>query len=112
MPSPPPSRPGTSRVPDRSVTLPEVPGVLSAGQLRQTVAAIAAEQAADGALPWFRGGPVDPWDMVEAAMAPDLGGEHTRVRAAYRWLALRQRADGSWASEYRDGAETSPAAES
>src|SRR4051812_7835373 len=50
--------------------------------------------------------------MVEAAMALDLGGEHTRVRAAYRWLALRQRADGSWASEYRDGAETSPAAES
>ena len=27
-------------------------------------------------------------------------------------LARRQRPDGSWASEYRDGAETSPAAES
>jgi hypothetical protein len=86
--------------------------VLSGEQVRATVAAIAAEQAADGALPWFRGGPVDPWDMVEAAMALDLGGEHARARAAYRWLALRQRADGSWASEYRDGAETSPAAES
>jgi hypothetical protein len=86
--------------------------VLSGEQVRATVAAIAAEQAADGALPWFRGGPLDPWDMVEAAMALDLGGEHARARAAYRWLARRQRPDGSWASEYRDGAETSPAAES
>jgi hypothetical protein len=86
--------------------------VLSGEQVRATVAAIAADQAADGALPWFRGGPLDPWDMVEAAMALDLGGEHARAGAAYRWLARRQRPDGSWASEYRDGAETSPAAES
>ncbi len=86
--------------------------MLSGEQVRATVAAIAAEQAADGALPWFRGGQLDPWDMVEAAMALDLGGEHARARAAYRWLARRQRPDGSWASGYRDGAETSPAAES
>jgi hypothetical protein len=86
--------------------------VLSGEQVRATVAAIAAEQASDGALPWFRGGRLDPWDMVEAAMALDVGGEHARARAAYRWLARRQRPDGSWASEYRDGAETSPAAES
>jgi hypothetical protein len=94
------------------VDLPEVPGVLSADQLRATVAAIAAEQAADGALPWFRGGQLDAWDSVEAAMALDVGGEHDRARAAYDWLAARQRPDGSWAAEYRDGAATAPAVES
>jgi hypothetical protein len=73
---------------------------------------IAAQQDADGALPWFRGGQLDPWDSVEAAMALDIGGEHDRAAAAYRWLAGRQRADGSWAAEYRDGAESAPAAES
>jgi hypothetical protein len=80
--------------------------------VRRTVAAIAAEQGADGSLPWFRGGQLDPWDSVEAAMALDVGGEHARAAAAYRWLAARQRADGSWAAEYRDGAETQPAVES
>jgi hypothetical protein len=45
-------------------------------------------------------------------MALDVGGEHARARAAYRWLAARQRPDGSWAAEYRDGAPTAPAAES
>lgn len=86
--------------------------MLSGGQVRATVAAIAAEQGDDGAIPWFRGGRLDPWDMVEAAMALDLGGEHDRARAAYRWLARRQRPDGSWPAEYRDGAVVSPAAES
>ncbi|MGK5112694.1 MULTISPECIES: prenyltransferase [unclassified Geodermatophilus] len=86
--------------------------MLGAEQLRATVAAIAAEQHADGALPWFRGGPLDPWDAIEAAMALDVGGAHDRARATYRWLAGRQRPDGSWAAEYRAGAETASAAES
>ncbi|MGY1690977.1 prenyltransferase [Geodermatophilus sp. SYSU D01105] len=86
--------------------------MLSGEQVRATVAAIAAEQDGDGALPWFRGGQLDPWDSVEAAMALDVGGRHDRARAAYRWLAARQRPDGSWAAEYRAGAETLPAVES
>jgi len=45
-------------------------------------------------------------------MALDVGGEHERARMAYRWLAGRQRADGSWAAEYRHGVESAPAAES
>jgi len=92
--------------------LPAVPGVLSADQLRLTVASIAAEQAADGSLPWFRGGQLDAWDSVEAAMALDVGGEHDRAVAAYAWLAAHQRPDGSWAAEYRDGAVVAPAVES
>ncbi|GAA3160669.1 prenyltransferase [Blastococcus jejuensis] len=86
--------------------------MLSGDQVRQTVASIAEEQDADGALPWFRDGQLDPWDSVEAAMALDVGGAHDRARAAYRWLADRQRPDGSWAAEYRGGREASPAAES
>jgi hypothetical protein len=72
--------------------------VLSADQVRATVAAIAAQQEHDGALPWSRGDRLDPWDSVEAAMALDVGGEHARAAAAYRWLAGRQRPDGSWAA--------------
>ncbi|MCW2699368.1 MAG: hypothetical protein JWQ45_903 [Blastococcus sp.] len=86
--------------------------MLTGAQLRATVGWIAAQQDASGALPWFSGGQLDPWDSVEAAMALDVGGEHARAAAAYRWLVGRQRADGSWAAEYRDGAESSPAAES
>ncbi len=89
-----------------------MPGILTGEQLRATVGWITAQQDPSGALPWFRGGQLDPWDSVEAAMALDVGGEHARAAAAYRWLAARQRADGSWAAEYRDGAETSPAVES
>ncbi|MGY1856868.1 prenyltransferase [Modestobacter sp. SYSU DS0290] len=92
--------------------LPEVPGVLRADQVRATVAAIAAEQSPDGALPWFRGGQLDAWDAVEAAMALDVGGEHARAAAAYDWLAARQRPDGSWAAEYRDGVVVAPGTES
>ncbi|WP_233492227.1 prenyltransferase [Blastococcus sp. TF02A-30] len=86
--------------------------MLSADQVRQTVGWIAAQQDRDGALPWYSGGQLDPWDSVEAAMALDVGGEHERARAAYRWLASVQRPDGSWASEYRGGAETAPSVES
>jgi hypothetical protein len=95
-----------------SGALPELPGVLTADQLRDTIAWVAGQQDADGALPWFRGGQLDPWDSVEAAMALDVGGEHAQAVAAYRWLAGRQRPDGSWAAEYRAGAESAPAAES
>jgi hypothetical protein len=97
---------------DPGELLPELPGVLTGEQVRATVAWIADQQERDGALPWFAGGQLDPWDSVEAAMALDVGGEHDRAAAAYRWLAGRQRPDGSWAAEYRGGAESSPAAES
>jgi hypothetical protein len=109
-----PRRSGSGPLPraDAGELLPELPGVLTGQQVRTTVAWIADQQDFDGALPWFRGGQLDPWDSVEAAMALDVGGEHDRAAAAYRWLAGRQRPDGSWAAEYRDGGESAPAAES
>jgi hypothetical protein len=108
----PPSGSGPLPRADPAGLLPELPGVLSGEQVRATIGWIAAQQDADGALPWSCGEQLDPWDSVEAAMALDLGGEHGRAGAAYRWLAARQRPDGSWAAEYRGGAETAPVAES
>ncbi|MGP4001228.1 prenyltransferase [Streptomyces sp. 8N706] len=79
-----------------------LPGVLTAAEAAQTVAGILAVQRADGAIPWFRGHHLDPWDHVEAAMALDAAGEHERAEAAYRWLADHQNPDGSWYAAYPD----------
>lgn len=92
--------------------LPEVPGVLTADQVAATVAAIAAEQSADGMLPWWRGGQLDAWDSVEAAMALTVGGEHDRAAAALDWLCARQGPEGGFPAEWRDGAVTAPGVES
>ena len=57
-------------------------------------------QRPDGAIPWFTGGHLDPWDHIEAAMALDAAGEHAAAERAYRWLAERQNPDGSWYAGY------------
>ncbi|MFC6062157.1 prenyltransferase [Streptomyces ochraceiscleroticus] len=80
-----------------------LPGVLTAEQAARTVAGILATQRADGAIPWFRGHHLDPWDHTEAAMALDAAGEHARAEAAYQWLADHQLPDGSWYAAYADG---------
>ncbi|CAM5386702.1 prenyltransferase [Streptomyces xanthochromogenes] len=80
-----------------------LPGVLTAGQAGQTVAALLAAQRADGAIPWFRGHHLDPWDHTEAAMALDAAGEHAAAERAYEWLARHQNDDGSWYAAYHDG---------
>jgi hypothetical protein len=91
--------------------VPEVPGVLRADAVLSTVDSIAAVQERSGAIPWFPGGQLDPWDHVEAAMALDVGGRHARARAAYRWLKAEQRPDGSWPALYRHGVPTGDSAE-
>ncbi|MCX2967827.1 prenyltransferase [Streptomyces sp. TRM70308] len=85
-----------------------LPGVLTAEEAAVTVAGILAQQRPDGAIPWFRGHHLDPWDHVEAAMALDTAGEHARAEAAYRWLAEHQLPDGSWYAAYADGAADAP----
>ncbi|MFI5617503.1 prenyltransferase [Streptomyces sp. NPDC051567] len=77
-------------------------GVLTAGQAAETVAGIRAAQRADGAIPWFRGHHLDPWDHTEAAMALDAAGEHEAAARAYAWLAAHQNPDGSWYAAYAD----------
>jgi hypothetical protein len=85
-----------------------LPGVLTAGQADSTVAALAAVQRADGAIAWFRGHHLDPWDHIESAMALDAAGEHDRAEAAYTWLARHQLPDGSWYAAYQDGDPARP----
>ena len=85
-----------------------LPGVLSAEQAAATVAALAAVQREDGAIPWFRGHHLDPWDHIESAMALDAAGEHDRAEAAYTWLARHQLPDGSWYAAYHDGDPARP----
>jgi hypothetical protein len=77
--------------------------VLSAEAAVQTGKAIAATQSASGAVPWFPGGHVDPWDHVESAMAMAATGLLTQAERAYSWLRDTQRADGSWPLQVRDG---------
>ena len=52
---------------------PEVPGTITRAEVAQTVDAIAAVQQPDGNIPWVEGGHTDPWNLVEAAMALDVG---------------------------------------
>ena len=63
-----------------------------------------AVQRADGAIPWFRGHHLDPWDHTEAAMALDAAGEHEARRGARTsgWPGTRT-PDGSWYAAYADG---------
>ncbi|MEX2291150.1 MAG: prenyltransferase [Mycobacteriales bacterium] len=77
----------------------DLPGVLTAGQLERTVAAVAAAQQPGGTLPW-PDGHTDPWDHVECAMALTLGGRLAEVRAAYGWMRRTQEPDGAWRMKY------------
>ncbi|MBQ1093723.1 prenyltransferase/squalene oxidase repeat-containing protein [Streptomyces sp. B93] len=80
-----------------------LPGVLTADEAAATVRGLLAVQRADGAIPWFRGHHLDPWDHTEAAMALDAAGEHEAAERAYEWLRRHQNADGSWYAAYADG---------
>lgn len=77
-------------------------GALHIIDIAAAARSIAAVQLADGAIPWFEGHKIDPWDHVEAAMGLAVGGYLERARAAFEWLARRQLADGSWYAAYRN----------
>ena len=76
------------------IEIPEVAGAMSASEIAETVDAIAAVQEPDGNIPWFPGHHTDPWNLVEAAMALDVGGRHAEAERAYEWLQSMQRPDG------------------
>jgi hypothetical protein len=90
------------------MSVPELPGVLTAGDLVASAASIADAQEPSGLIPWFPRGHADPWDHVEAAMALDVCGLHGEAAAAYHWLAVAQHIDGYWASKYQDGRVENP----
>lgn len=81
--------------------LPSVPGILSAAEVEATIDAIASVQLPDGNIPWTPGGHTDPWNLIEAAMALDVGGRHDEAERAYAWLARHQRTDGGWHQYYQ-----------
>ena len=70
--------------------------------LQATARYIQRVQRPSGAIPWFPGGILDPWDHVEAAMGLSVAGCLEEAEAAYRWLARHQRADGAWLAAYQD----------
>jgi len=82
-----PARNGGSAVLAES-KLPEVAGIITGAQIAQTVDAIASVQQADGNIPWVPGGHTDPWNLVEAAIALDVGG---RFAEAERGLRMAER---------------------
>ncbi|MBA8826498.1 hypothetical protein FHX42_003874 [Saccharopolyspora lacisalsi] len=83
--------------------IPELTGVLSASEVLRTAATIAETQEPSGAIPWFTGGHVDPWDHVESAMALSAAGSFGEAEHAYDWLLRTQRDDGSWPLRVRAG---------
>lgn len=70
--------------------------------LRKTVDYILSVQEADGAIPWFVNGKLDPWDHVEALMGLSIGGEFAAAKRGYEWLFAHQLDDGSWYSHYQN----------
>lgn len=73
---------------------------LTPTQLQQTVEAIASVQLPDGRIPWIPDGKGDPWNMVEAAMALDVGGHTQDSRRLYAWLTEHQLPHGGWFAYY------------
>jgi hypothetical protein len=92
--------------------VPAVPGVLAADDVLRTGRSIARAQEFSGAIPWFTGGHLDPWDHVEAAMALSATGLLAEAEAAYDWSRRTQRADGSWPIKLTDGRVDDAAADS
>ena len=68
-----------------------------------TVQYIAQTQEADGSIPWFTGGPLDPWDHVESAMGLAIGRRLDEAKHAYYWLKDNQLPNGSWFAAYKGG---------
>ena len=88
--------------------LSNVEGIVTADKLADTVDTIAAIQLPDGNIPWVPGHHTDPWNLVEAAMALDVGGCHAEAERAYEWLRSRQRPDGAWHAYYVGDAVKDP----
>ncbi|NYJ01159.1 hypothetical protein HNR19_001857 [Nocardioides thalensis] len=75
--------------------IPFVEGLLTAEDVAETAASIAAMQEPCGAIPWTTGEHCDVWNHVEAAMAMLVGGQVSAAERAYAWITTMQRPDGS-----------------
>ena len=68
--------------------------------LEKTADYIESLQRPDGAIPWFPGGALDPWNHIEAMMGLSVAGRRDAVENALNFLAHTQLADGAWWGEY------------
>ena len=91
--------------------IPYVDGILTADQVAESAAAIAAMQEPSGAVPWTVGEHVDIWNHVEAAMAMLVGGQVEAAERAFAWIPTIQRADGSWPMKIVGGEVDDPRGE-
>ncbi len=57
-------------------------------------------QRDNGAIPWYDGGVIDPWNHTEAAMGLTVLGRTGEALKAYAFLENTQLADGSWWAQY------------
>ncbi len=89
-----------------SMTVPDLPSVLSATEICTTAETIARLQLPSGMIEWFPGGHADPWNHVETAMALATAGFIEQAELAYQWLVDVQLPDGAWYNYYlADGVE-------
>ena len=72
--------------------------------LNAASAQIASTQRPSGEIPWWDKSKSDPWDHVEAAMGLTIGGYLDEAKRAYEWLKEIQLCDGSWYTNYLEGA--------
>ena len=90
---------------------PELSAVFDPAGMLATARSIASVQHASGEIPWFEGGHSDPWDHIECAMALAVGGLRDEAVAAYEFLRVTQRPDGSWPTKVRAGVVEDPSFE-
>ncbi|MFN3523132.1 MAG: hypothetical protein ACK4YQ_12865 [Phenylobacterium sp.] len=68
--------------------------------LRGAAEVMLCAQTPGGAIPWFEGGPWDPWNHAECLMALAAMGEDEAVERGFNHLSEAQLPDGSWLGEY------------
>ncbi|MCW2795661.1 prenyltransferase [Nocardioides sp.] len=81
---------------DPLARIPYVDGILTAAEVAETAASIAAMQEPSGAIPWTVGEHVDIWNHLEGAMALLVGGQVDAAERAFAWVPTMQRPNGSW----------------
>ena len=72
-------------------------------EMPSLVSQILDAQQDDGAILWWSGHKVDPWDHVESIMGLTTGGAFHQAQKGFEWLVRNQLPDGSWYSSYQNG---------
>ncbi len=70
--------------------------MLHTDEIAATGRFLRSSQLANGLIPWFSGGHVDPWNHLEASLGLAIGGQGDAAIAALHALARLQNRDGSF----------------